>query len=211
VQAAANLYELLRREVTEIRFHGRGGQGAVTAATLLVSAALLEDKWGQAIPSFGAERRGAHVLAFARVAGAPVPIHSQVRSPHVVAVLDPGLLLVEKEKVLKGLRPGAVVVANLPVPVDVGDATLYYVDATRIAKELGLVVAGWPVVNTAMLGALARATGLVGIEAVEEAIRRFWSSRPRVAELNAMAARRAYEEARPAGGAPRLRAVEARV
>jgi pyruvate ferredoxin oxidoreductase gamma subunit len=199
VSQAANLYELLRREVTEIRFHGRGGQGAVTAATLLVSAALHEGKWGQAIPSFGAERRGAHVLAFARVSGKPVPLHSQVRSPHVVAVLDPGLLLVEREKVLHGLRPGAVVVANLPAPVPVGDARLYYVDATRIAKELGLVVAGWPVVNTAMLGALARATGIVGIDAVVAAIQEFWSSRPRVAELNARAARRAYEETREAG------------
>jgi pyruvate ferredoxin oxidoreductase gamma subunit len=189
-------YATLRREVTELRLHGRGGQGAVTAATLLVSAALLEGKWGQAIPSFGAERRGAHVLAFARVSSRPVPIHSQVRSPHVVAVLDPGLLLVEKEKVLQGLRPGATVVANLPAPVEVGQARLFYVDATRIAKELGLVVAGWPVVNTAMLGALARATGLVGIDSVVEAIRRFWSSRPRVAELNAEAARRAYEQVR---------------
>lgn len=189
-------YATLRREVTELRLHGRGGQGAVTAATLLVTAALLEGKWGQAIPSFGAERRGAHVLAFARVSSRPVPIHSQVRSPHVVAVLDPGLLLVEKEKVLHGLRPGAAVVANLPAPVDVGRARLFYVDATRIAKELGLVVAGWPVVNTAMLGALARATGLVGIDSVVEAIRRFWSSRPKVAELNAEAARRAYEQVR---------------
>jgi len=194
----ASFYQALRREVTEVRFHGRGGQGAVTAATLLVSAALLEGKWGQAIPSFGAERRGAHVLAFARVAPRPVPIHSQVRSPHVVTVLDPGLLLAERSKVLHGLRPGGIVVANLPKPLGAGGARLFHVDATRIAKELGLVVAGWPVVNTAMLGALARATGLVGIEAVEEAIRGFWSSRPRVAELNAKAARLAYEQTREA-------------
>ena len=91
--------------------------------------------------------------------------------------------------------------ANLPAPVDVGDARLFYVDATRIAKELGLVVAGWPVVNTAMLGALARATGLVSIDSVVDAIMEFWSGRERVAELNAEAARRAYRETRPAGAA----------
>jgi pyruvate ferredoxin oxidoreductase gamma subunit len=203
---SSSLSRALQESVTELRLHGRGGQGAVTAATLLVSAALREGKWGQAIPSFGAERRGAHVLAFARVGEKPVPIHSQVRRPHVVVVLDPGLILVEREKVLRGLRPGGVVVANLPSPVDVGDARLYIVDATRIAKELGLIVAGWPVVNTAMLGALARATGLVGIDSVEAAIREFWADRPRVAELNARAARRAYEEAKPAEAAKPLAA-----
>jgi len=200
------LSRLMRETVTEVRLHGRGGQGAVTAATLLVAAALREGKWGQAIPSFGAERRGAHVLAFARVSPAPAPVHSQVRRPHVVVVLDPGLMLVEREKVLRGLRGGGTVVANLPAPVDVGDARLFYVDATRIAKELGLVVAGWPVVNTAMLGALARATGLVSIDSVVEAIMEFWSGRERVAELNAEAARRAYRETRPAAEAASARA-----
>ncbi len=195
------LSRLMAERVTEIRLHGRGGQGAVTAATLLVAAALREGKWGQAIPSFGAERRGAHVLAFARVSPEPVPVHSQVRRPHVVVVLDPGLMLVERGRVLRGLRGGGTVVANLPAPVDVGGARLFYVDATRIAKELGLVVAGWPVVNTAMLGALARATGLVSIDSVVDAIMEFWSGRERVAELNAEAARRAYRETRPAGAA----------
>lgn len=187
--------EALRRTV-EIRFHGRGGQGAVTAASILVRAVQLEGKWGQAIPSFGAERRGAHVLAFARVADRPVPVHSMVRRPHVVVVLDPWLLETEREKVLEGMRPGATVVANLPKPVDLGveGLRLYWVNATRIAEELGLVVAGWPVVNTAMLGALARATGIVSIDSVARAIREHWSGRPRVADLNAEAARRAYME-----------------
>ncbi|ABM80586.1 2-oxoacid:acceptor oxidoreductase family protein [Hyperthermus butylicus] len=185
------------RETLELRFHGRGGQGAVTAATLLVQAALVEGKWGQAIPSFGAERRGAHVLAFARIAPGPVPLHSMVRKPQVLVVLDPGLLAIERDRVLSGFQPGGKIVANLPEPVDLGvHATLYYVNATRIAKELGLVVAGWPVVNTAMLGALARATGLVSIDSVVEAIKSYWSSSPKIAEANAEAARRAYEETR---------------
>ena len=201
--SSSGLLEALKSTV-ELRFHGRGGQGAVTAATLLVRAALLEGKWGQAIPSFGAERRGAHVLAFARVAEKPVPLHSMVRRPDVVAVLDPSLITVEKKKVLHGVKPGARIVANLPEPVDLGspDTRLYWVNATRIAQELGLVVAGWPVVNTAMLGALARATGLVSIDSVVEAIMEYWSSRPRVAELNAEAARRAYAETREAIAKP---------
>ena len=190
-------FSKLLTRVTEIRFHGRGGQGAVTAATLLVNAAVREGKWGQSIPSFGAERRGAHVLAFARIAEEPVPVHSMVRRPHIVVVLDPSLVVVESErrKVLSGLRPGGIVVANTPRPPRLsGSYRVYHVDATGIAEELGLVVAGWPVVNTAMLGALARASGVVGIDSVVEAITGYWSGR--VAELNAEAARRAYQETR---------------
>ena len=121
-----------------------------------------------------------------------------------MVVLDPSLIRVEKGKVLHGVKPGARIVANLPEPVDLGspDARLYWVNATRIAQELGLVVAGWPVVNTAMLGALARATGLVSIDSVVEAIMEHWSGRPRVAELNAEAARRAYAETREAIAKP---------
>ncbi|BEP18397.1 pyruvate synthase subunit PorC [Pyrofollis japonicus] len=188
------------QETTELRFHGRGGQGAVTAATILVQAALFEGKWGQAIPSFGAERRGAHVLAFARVAPRPVPIHSGVRRPDVLVVLDPGLMHVERDRVLAGAKPGVKIIANLPRPISLRgfQAELYIVDATRIAKELGLVVAGWPVVNTAMLGALARVTGLVSIDSIVKAIKEYWSGRPRVAEANAESARRAYEEVKKA-------------
>ncbi|RUM46604.1 MAG: pyruvate ferredoxin oxidoreductase [Hyperthermus sp.] len=185
-------YELLKNNVVEIRFHGRGGQGAVTAATLLVAAALIEGKWGQAIPSFGAERRGAHVQAYARVAPRPLPLHSQVTRPHIVVVLDPGLLSAERDRVLLGLRENGVIVANLPSPMNINGAVLYWVDATQISRKLGLLVAGWPVVNTAMLGALAGASKIVSLNAVVEAIRQYWSARKKVAELNAEAARQAY-------------------
>ena len=195
LQRAEPSYLDALRETVELRFHGRGGQGAVTAATLLVQAALYEGKWGQAIPSFGAERRGAHVLAFARIAPRPVPVHSMVRRPSVLVVLDPGLFIVERKRVLAGFREGGKIVANMPEPIELGvRATLYYVNATRIARELGLVVAGWPVVNTAMLGALAKATGIVSIDSIVRAIREYWAGRPKIAEANAEAARRAYEE-----------------
>jgi pyruvate ferredoxin oxidoreductase gamma subunit len=187
-------------KVTEIRIHGRGGQGAVTAASVLVSAAVLEGKWGQAIPLFGAERRGAHVYAFARIAPKPVPLHSQVRRPSVVVVLDPSLVAVDTNKVLAGVRSGGTVVANLPpekarqlLPkVLESGLKLYAVDATSIAKELGLVFAGWPAVNTAMLGALVKATGIVSLSSIEKAIRLQWRRNERLAEANAEAARKAY-------------------
>ncbi|MET1127795.1 MAG: 2-oxoacid:acceptor oxidoreductase family protein [Thermoproteota archaeon] len=187
-------------KVTEVRIHGRGGQGAVTAASLLVSAAVLEGKWGQAIPLFGAERRGAHVYAFARIAPKPVPLHSQVRRPSVVVVLDPSLIAVATDRVLVGVRPGGAVVANLPpkkarqlLPKVVESGLkLYVVDATSIAEELGLVFAGWPAVNTAMLGALVRATGIVSLSSIEKAIRLQWRHNERLAEANAEAARKAY-------------------
>jgi len=180
-------------DMREIRFHGRGGQGAVTAAYILVRAALEEGMWGQAIPSFGAERRGAHVRAYARIAPKPLPLHSTVRNPHVVVVLDPHLL---RENVFEGVRRECTAVVNTSENgriVAPENCSIYLVDATRIAKELGLVVAGWPVVNTAMLGAFAKATGVVSIDAVVNAIKSYWSIKPRVGELNAKAAQIAYD------------------
>ena len=178
--------------LTELRFHGRGGQGAVTAANLLAAAAVLEGKYAQAFPHFGAERRGAPVVAFARVSDRPIERHSQIRNPDVVVVLDPAL--VELVDVTAGLKPGGVVVINAPRrPSGLRADRVVCVDATRIARELGLVVAGWPVVNTGILGALARATGIVSLDFVVKAIQAQWPGK--TGELNAEAARRAYEEA----------------
>ena len=183
----------IMRSMREIRFHGRGGQGAVTAAYILVRAAIEEGMWGQAIPSFGAERRGAHVRAFARIAPKPLPLHSTVKSPHIVVVLDPHLL---REDVFEGVRRECTAIVNAGESESVKapeNCSVYRVDATRIARELGLVVAGWPVVNTAMLGAFAKATSVVGIEAIVSAIKSYWDTKPRVGELNAKAAQIAYD------------------
>ena len=177
----------------EIRFHGRGGQGVVTAAQILVEAALLDGLWGQAIPLFGAERRGAPVVAYARLSKSPLTYHSGIRRPDVVVVLDPYVL--KLVNVLEGLKEGGMVIVNSPKPpVDlVGRGyRVYYVNATRIAIELGLVVAGWPVVNTAMLGAVSRVLGLVSIESVVNAIKSRWPGK--LGEANAEAARKAFHE-----------------
>ena len=178
--------------LVEIRFHGRGGQGAVTAANLLVDAAIREGKYAQAFPHFGAERRGAPVVAFARISDRPIQIHSQIEEPDIVVVLDPRLF--ELVNVLEGLKPDGVVVVNArEKPFDSPHKT-YCVDATRIAIDLGLVVSGWPVVNTTMLGALSRATGIVGLESIKWAITNNFKGR--LGEKNAEAAERAYRETR---------------
>ncbi len=177
---------------TELRFHGRGGQGAVTAATILARAALLEGKWAQAIPEFGAERRGAPVRVFARISDKPIQVHSSVVTPDIVVVLDYELLkLVD---VTEGLKPDGIVVLNSPVDKSpFPKYKTFCVNATRIAKDLNLVVSGWPTVNTAMVGALAKASGLVSIDSVVKAIGEYFTS-PNLSKSNADAAVRAFEE-----------------
>ena len=176
--------------LVELRFHGRGGQGAVTAANLLASAAVLEGKYAQSFPYFGAERRGAPVEAYARISDEPIEIHSQVRNPDVVIVLDRKIVSVVD--VTRGLKEGGVVIVNSPVNPGIERGRTFCVDATKIALDLDLVVGGWPVVNTPMLGALSRITGIVSLKSIEEAVRRQF--RGPLAEANVAAARRAYDE-----------------
>jgi len=151
----------------EIRFHGRGGQGAVTAAELLAVSAAEGGKMTQAFPFFGVERTGAPVQAFCRIDDKPIRIHQNVYEPDVVVVLDPTLLSVVD--VCAGLKKGGAVIVNtkkrkgeLGLKAD----RVFTVDATNIAlKHLGR-----PIVNTAMLGAFARITGLVPLDALKRAI-----------------------------------------
>jgi len=182
---------LAGRNVVEIRFHGRGGQGAVTAAHILVDAAVREGLWGVAFPFFGAERRGAPVTAYARLSRSRVFTRTMIRSPDVIVVLDPSLVNIVN--VFDGIKVGGTAVLNASaegfrVPEGV---RVFRVNATRIAIELGLVLAGWPLVNVAMVGALARVLGM-NLEHVVEAVYAILSGR--AAELNAEAARRAYAE-----------------
>ncbi len=122
-----------------------------------------------------------------------------MRSPDIVVVLDPQLIVRDTARIVAGLKKGGVVVANssekgLRRIVELGiDADIYVVDATGIAKKLGLVVAGWPVVNTSILGALSRATNIVSIESVTSAIAKQWGD-SRLSKLNIDAALRAYNE-----------------
>lgn len=176
----------------EIRIHGRGGQGGVTAAELLAKAAFKEGKWVQAFPFFGAERRGAPVKAFARFADEPILVRSQVYNPDYVMVLDATLL--DVVDVSEGLKPGGIIIINTrkePEEVSIKNYRIATVDATGIALELQLLVAGTPVLNTPMLGAFAKATEEIKLDSVVEAIKEEWLGA--AGEKNAKAAMLAYE------------------
>ena len=178
--------------IREIRIHGRGGQGGVTAAELIARAAYKEGKWVQAFPYFGAERRGAPVKAFARISDDPILIRSQIYNPDYVIVLDESLL--DVANVTEGLKKDGIIIINTrkkPSEIDLAGYRVATVDATGIALELGLLVAGLPVVNTAMVGAFAKATGEIKIESVIESIKEEW--RGAIGEKNAKAAVLAYE------------------
>jgi pyruvate ferredoxin oxidoreductase gamma subunit len=155
----------------EIRFHGRGGQGAVTSVELLALAAIHEGKFAQGFPSFGPERRGAPVLAFSRVDDKPLKLRCKILHPDVVVVLDASLLRIQDPPA--DLRPKGIIVLNTPksaaeIRQEYGYThTLALVDGNKIARE----VLGVPIVNTTMLGALLRATQVVPVAALEEPLK----------------------------------------
>jgi len=179
-------------KLIEIRWHGRGGQGAVTSAELLAQAAISEGKYAQAFPSFGPERRGAPVQAFVRIdSKEPIKIRAEIIQPDVVVVLDPGLLPIIN--VTSGLKEGGIAVINTQktaeqIRAESGiSGRLATVNATKIAREL----LGVPIVNTTMVGALAKATNVIKLESMIGPLERRFG---RLAERNAKAMERAYEE-----------------
>lgn len=177
----------------EVRWHGRGGQGGVTSAELLAKAAYLDGYRGvQAFPFFGSERRGAPVKAFTRISTEEINVRSQIYEPDVVAVLEPSIL--DLIDVTEGLKEGGKVIVNTRSRASELHLTaghVYTYDGTGIALKLGLLVAGLPVVNTTMLGAFAKATGLVKLETVQEVILSKWPGK--AGERNAEGARMAYD------------------
>ncbi len=177
----------------EIRMHGRGGQGAVVASKILADAAFREGRYVQAYPQFGVERRGAPVTAFARIGeeGETLFVRSGVYEPDHLVILDPTLML--SVNVLEGLKKGGWIVVNTPQdPDELGfpsDYKVATVDAVSIAIKYRLGSKTQPIVNTAILGAFARATGIVKLESLLEAIR---AQAPVKKEENAKAAEEAY-------------------
>jgi pyruvate ferredoxin oxidoreductase gamma subunit len=169
----------------EVRFHGRGGQGAVTAARLLAEAAFLEGKHCQAFPFFGAERRGAPVVAFTRIDNKPIRTRTQVYEPNHVVVLDP--TLIEAVNVASGLKRGGMVVINSKEPHKFPGAKVAFVDATSTAIE----TLGVPITNTVMLGALAKVTKIVSLDSIIKAVKSTFKGS--MAEKNVAAIKMAYE------------------
>ena len=162
----------------EIRFHGRGGQGAVTCAELVAQAAIDAGKYATAFPSFGPERRGAPVVAFARVADEPIRVRAKIYRPDVVIVLDPSLLDISNPA--EGLREDGMLVVNSSKGPEAIRKQLNYngkmaiVDASRIARE----VIGLPITNTTMVGALVKSTGLLSVESLEGPFQRRFGKIP---------------------------------
>jgi pyruvate ferredoxin oxidoreductase gamma subunit len=157
----------------EIRWHGRGGQGAVTSAKILADAAFRGGFAGvTSQPSFGAERRGAPITASTRLDDEPIRILSQVTEPDIVVVLDDSL--VDVAHVTAGLKPGGTVIVNTTRAAGAlgiaGDISVVTSDVTGAAEAADLIVGGQPMVSTAILGAIASATGLVTMGDVEAAI-----------------------------------------
>ncbi|MCX8117133.1 MAG: 2-oxoacid:acceptor oxidoreductase family protein [Desulfobacterota bacterium] len=186
------------RDVSEIRFHGRGGQGVVTAAKLLAEAAMKEGKYFQALPDYGGERMGAPVRAYTRISSDPILLHCQVTEPDIVVVIDP--TLIEFVDVTEGLPPeGGVLVTNTPLTpeevrkkISFGKGKVAVVNATSIA--LHTLKRNIP--NTPMLGALVKAAPVVQKKSLIETIRTklVATFSPKVAEANIEAFEKAYQE-----------------
>ncbi len=170
----------------EIRIHSRGGQGGVTAARLLAMAAFLDKKHATAAPFYGAERRGAPVTSFVRIDEEPIKIYSQIRSPNLIVVLDASIM--DTVDVLQGIQEGGTVLINSPHPVHLPGVNVLSIDLTGIALSVDLVVSGSPILNTPVLGALAK-MDVISRESAESAIRDMFSD-----ERNVKAAEAAYKE-----------------
>ncbi|MGQ9530800.1 MAG: pyruvate ferredoxin oxidoreductase subunit gamma [Candidatus Bathycorpusculaceae bacterium] len=176
----------------EVRWHGRGGQGAWTASELLARAAIYEGKFIQSFPEFGPERMGAPVTAFTRISTEPIRIHCAVYNPDVVVVLDPTLL--KTVLVTEGLNEDGTIIINskenpaeMRKTLNTNRGMVWTVPATEIAIN----ILGMSITNTAMLGAVARVTGIVKLESLEKVIKERF--RLNVAEKNFAVIKEAYE------------------
>ncbi len=174
--------------IKEIRIHGRGGQGVVTAAELLASAAYEEGKFVQAFPSFGSERMGSPLQAFVRISDREIRTRSQVYEPDYVMVQDPTLIGVTD--VIKGLKDNGLVIVNIEKrPEELNLKTKAKV-ITIPALQIALETTGRPIVNTTLIGAFAGATKEISIESVIKSIKSRFSEE--IAEKNIAAVERAY-------------------
>lgn len=184
----------------EIRIHGRGGQGVVTAAEMFSVAAFEEGKHSQAIPSFGSERMGAPVVAYVRIDDAPIELSEPVMSPDLLIIQDPTLF--HAVDVFSGLAADGFVLINTSRAVEdlhIDEAVRHLPEhhvATVAATELAMRHLGRPTPNTVLLGALTALTDVIHFSSVVKAINDKFSGE--VAERNVAAAQAAHDEARAA-------------
>jgi pyruvate ferredoxin oxidoreductase gamma subunit len=179
----------------EIRFHGRGGQGAVVASELLADAAMRDGKYSQSFPTFGAERRGAPLMAFTRIDAKPIRVRSQIYEPDYVIILDTSIG--KSQDMTSGLKPDGTVIVNSSLPPQrikesgvVVKGKIWSIDASSIAnKHIGNAIP-----NTVVLGAFSAATKEVEIRSLFEAVRSRFSET--IAERNIKAMQEAYDSVR---------------
>lgn len=183
--------------ITEVVWHGRGGQGAVTAAKLLAEAALREGRNVQAFPEFGAERAGAPVRSFTRISDSPITIHCSITAPDYIVVLDPTLL--DAVDITEGMKPDSKIIINtVNSPKDeraalgINGGKIFTVDATSISvAKLGRNIPNMP-----MVGALLKATGVVKLESLIEIFKEDFAKKftPEVIKGDLEAIEQAYKE-----------------
>ena len=181
--------------LVEIVFHGRGGQGSVTAANLLVAAALKDGNKGvQAFPFFGAERRGAPVRAFARISGDEIHLRSEIYTPDIVIVLDESII--EMVDAIKGLKKdGKILINTRKKPKDFDFSKKYAIatiDATGVALKHNILIGGIPVVNTPILGAIPKILDRVTLKSIQETVKGKWGGE--LADKNVKATQDAYDQ-----------------
>ena len=176
----------------QVRIHGRGGQGVVTAAEMLSIAAFEEGRHAQAFPSFGSERTGAPVVAFCRISEREIRLREPILEPDALIIQDPTLL--HQVDVFSGLRPGGFVLLNTTrgfAELGLEEIQARYRTLAVPATELALRHVGRPVPNAALLGAFSALTGLLHLASVATAIEAKFSGK--VAAANVAAAHEAYE------------------
>jgi 2-oxoacid:acceptor oxidoreductase gamma subunit (pyruvate/2-ketoisovalerate family) len=175
----------------EVIWHGRGGQGVVLAAQILAESAYIQGFCGvTSAPTFGPERRGAPLTALTRIADEPVRTVSQIERADIAVVLDPTVMGIVD--IFGRLKEGGMIIINTPHSADdlaiEGCFVVATVDASGISRGQHLMIAGAPVVNTPMLGAFARATGLVDVNAVEKGLKKKMSADRAASNFAAVAA-----------------------
>jgi pyruvate ferredoxin oxidoreductase gamma subunit len=185
--------------LTEIRWHGRGGQGVKTAALLVAEAAVELGGYAQGFPEYGPERAGAPVRGYTRISDKEIRMHCAIEHPNVVVVLDE--LLIGSEDVCEGLHEDGVLIVNTPRSPEqlksnlgITGQRIYTVDASGISRQ----EIGRPIPNVPLIGALARATNLFSLEEMKQDLRKKFSHRysDRIVEGNLRALERAYREVR---------------
>jgi 2-oxoacid:acceptor oxidoreductase gamma subunit (pyruvate/2-ketoisovalerate family) len=174
----------------ELRFHGRGGQGAVLAAKMVASAAALEGKYVGSFPMYGFERRGMPVVAFTRFDDAPIREKSQIYTPDCLLVIDPTLL--ELAGLFDGLKPHGVLILNSARPLTSRHCDNLELSGTVNATSIAMNVLGRNIPNTCLVGALAAATGWLKLESVIAGLSEYFTGE--VLEKNIRNATRGYAE-----------------